>query len=235
VDAAPTAIGARYRSVLGRVASACERSGRDANDVTVVAVSKTFSGEVLQSAIEAGVTELGENRAQELKNKVGLLGDRARWHFVGPLQTNKVRVVVGAVALIHSVDRLELAEAIARRARAIGIEQKVLIEVNLSGEATKHGTEPAGAGALARAAAAIKGIVVAGWMTMPPFAEDPDASRPYFRQLATLAADLASDLPEATELSMGMSRDFEVGVEEGATLVRIGEAIFGSRRHHPGD
>ncbi|HYP24608.1 MAG TPA: YggS family pyridoxal phosphate-dependent enzyme, partial [Actinomycetota bacterium] len=155
--------------------------------------------------------------------------DRVRWHFVGPLQSNKVRNVVGVAELVHSVDRYGLGEAIARRARSRGIVQDVLVEVNTGGEATKHGVEPAGAVRLAEEVAALDGIAVRGLMTIPPRTDDPDGARPYFRDLVALRDLLAESVPGATELSMGMSADFEQAIEEGATIVRVGEAIFGPR------
>jgi PLP dependent protein len=216
--------------VRKRIAEAAQRAGRSPDEVTLVAVSKTFPVDVLDMAIAAGASDLGENRAQELKEKVAALGDAVRWHFVGPLQTNKVRVVVGAAALIHSVDRADLAEAISRRASAMEVVQNVFIEVNLSGEATKHGTQPGEAVELARLTSALDGVRVCGLMTMAPFSDDPETSRPYFGHLARLRDEVAQVVPGATGLSMGMSRDFEVGIEEGATVVRVGEAIFGARR-----
>jgi pyridoxal phosphate enzyme (YggS family) len=230
-DASADAIGERLRHVRERIATAAERSGREASDVLLVAISKTFPVGVLQTAIEAGATDLGENRAQELKEKVEVLGGSARWHFVGPLQTNKVRFVVGAASLIHSVERLELAEVISRRAGALKAVQDVLIEVNVTGEANKHGIEPSRALALARKVAELDHLNVTGLMTMAPFSEQPETSRRYFQQLADVRDEVASALPSAIDLSMGMSRDFEVGIEEGATIVRVGEAIFGSRTH----
>ncbi len=217
--------------VRERVTGAAERAGRNPADVTLVAVSKTFPIDVIQKAIECGATDLGENRAQEFREKVAALGDAARWHFVGPLQTNKVRIVVGAAQVIHSVDRLQLAKAISRRAAAMDIVQEVLLEVNVTGEAAKHGAEPARAVELAGEVHALGNLTVSGLMTMAPFSDDPEISRPYFRQLAQLRGEVAAVVPGATGLSMGMSRDFEVGIEEGATLVRVGEAIFGSRAH----
>lgn len=222
-------IAARYEETLERIAAAAERAGRSAGDVTLVAVSKTFPADVVAAAIEAGVTDLGENRAQELKEKVTAVRGDARWHFVGHLQTNKVRYVVGAAALIHSVDRYGVAEAIARRARTMGLTQDVLIEVNVSGEPTKQGVEPAAAVALAEEVEALGGLAVKGLMTMAPFADEAESSRPFFADLAALGGVLTRSLPAAAELSMGMTRDFEVAVEEGATLVRVGEAIFGPR------
>jgi pyridoxal phosphate enzyme (YggS family) len=221
----------RLNQVRERIDRAAERAGRDPSVVSLVAVSKTFSVDVVKAAIDAGTGDLGENRAQELKDKAAVLGHAARWHFVGPLQTNKVRVVMGIADLIHSVDREELAEVISRRAGSAHVTQDVLIEVNLSGEATKHGVPPSRALELLQAIGKLDNIAVKGLMTMAPFTEDPEISRPYFRQLAGLRDEAVAVVPEATDLSMGMSRDFEVAVEEGATLVRVGEAIFGSRRH----
>jgi pyridoxal phosphate enzyme (YggS family) len=222
-------IRANLERTRDRIAGAAERSGRTLEDVTLVAVAKTFSVQVVEEAVAAGCADIGENRAQELADKVAVLGDRTRWHFVGHLQTNKVRTVVGGIVLLHSVDRYKLAEAVARRARSLEIAQDVLIEVNISGEPSKHGVEPAAARDLASEVAALEGVRVRGLMTMPPLTDDPEDSRPHFRDLASLRDEVVESLPDATELSMGMTRDFEVAVEEGATLVRIGEAIFGPR------
>lgn len=219
----------RYSGVVARVAEAARRSGRSPEDVTLVAVSKTWPVDVLKDAAGAGVEVFGENRAQELREKHAVLGDRVRWHFVGPLQSNKVRHVAGVAELVHSVDRFGLAEAIGRRARSLGVVQDVLIEVNTGGEATKHGVEPAAAARLAEDVAGVEGIAVRGLMTIPPRVDDPDDARPYFRDLAALRDLVAASVPGATELSMGMSADFEQAIEEGATIVRVGEAIFGPR------
>jgi pyridoxal phosphate enzyme (YggS family) len=219
----------RLKAVRTSIEDAARRSARSPSAVTLVAVSKTWPADVALEAISAGVTDLGENRAQEFKEKVALLEGRARWHFIGPLQTNKVRQVVGACDLIHSVDRLALAEAIDRRASRLGLVQDVLIEVNVALDPSKHGIEPARAIALAEEADAMAGVRVRGLMTMPPYPDDPEESRPYYKELAALSRRLLAELPEAAELSMGMTRDFEIAVEEGATLVRIGTAIFGPR------
>lgn len=218
----------RYAAVLERVASAAARAGRSADEITLVAVGKTFGVDVVADAIAAGATDIGENRAQELRDKVAVLGSRARWHFIGPLQTNKVRNVVGHVVLIHSVERFGLAEAIGRRAHGMGAVQDVLIEVNIGGEATKHGVEPPRAVGFAGEIADLDGIRVKGLMAIPP-PRDDDA-RYYFRELAALRDRLIGQLPDARELSMGMTRDFEMAIEEGSTIVRVGEAIFGPRR-----
>ena len=217
-------------SVRSAIAAAALRSGREPGDVILVAVTKTWPADVILEAIAAGAADLGENRAQEFKEKVTLLGNRARWHFVGHLQTNKVRHVVGACELIHSVDRPGLAESIGNRATAAGAEQDVLIEVNVAGDPNKHGVEPARAVALALEVQELEGVRVRGLMTIPPYAEDPELSRPHYKDLAALSVQLVAELPGAEALSMGMSQDFEVAIEEGATIVRVGTAIFGSRR-----
>lgn len=218
----------RFAAVRDRVSAAARRSGRDGSDVTIVAVTKTWPADVAAAALIAGVTDLGENRAQELAQKRAIVDENARWHFVGHLQTNKVRRVAG-VTLIHSVDRFGLGEAIARRAMEMDIVQEVLLEVNVSGEASKHGVAPERMAALAEQLLGLDGLRVRGLMTVPPLPEQPESSRPYFAQLMTLRDQLQRTAPGAMELSMGMTRDFEVAVEEGATIVRVGEAIFGPR------
>lgn len=219
----------RWVDVRERVEKVARNAGRS-DAPTIVAVSKTFGVDVIARAVAAGVTDLGENRAQELKDKTRAVGHGAvRWHFVGHLQTNKVRLVVG-IHLIHSVDRFGLGEAIARRALRLGIVQDVLVEVNVSGEATKHGVEPERAIALAEEIAGLQGVRVRGLMTMPPRPQTAEDSRPHYARLRELRDRLVAVLPEAAELSMGMTRDFEAAVEEGATILRIGEAIFGARR-----
>ena len=216
-------------NVRRSMGEAAGRTGRSPDDVTLVAVTKTWPADIVLEAIDAGAADLGENRAQEFRERVTILGDRARWHFIGHLQTNKVRSVVGSCELIHSVDRLGLAESIARRAAAADSEQDVLIEVNVAGDPKKHGVDPARAVALALEIEKLDGVRVRGLMTMPPYPEDPEQSRPHYKELAALSAQLTAELPGAGALSMGMSRDFEVAIEEGATIVRVGTAIFGSR------
>jgi pyridoxal phosphate enzyme (YggS family) len=219
----------RYERVVERATQAARRVGRDPAEVTIVAVAKTFPADVVLNAIGQGIDVIGESRAQELREKFAVVGDRARWHFVGALQTNKVRHVVGVAELIHSVDRLGVAEAIARRAKALGSVQDVLVEVNIGRESAKHGADPAKAIALAKEIAGMDGLRVRGLMAMTPYSDDPEHSRPYFAELAELRDQVAVTVEGAHHLSMGMSQDFEVGVEEGATLVRVGEAIFGPR------
>lgn len=220
-------IAARWAEVKARVEAACERAGRAASEVTIVAVSKTHPASAVREAAAAGATDFGENYVQELVEKRPACGD-VRWHYIGRLQRNKARFVAGQVALIHAVDTLELAQELAKR--AAGTLQPVLISVNVAGEATKGGVTPDTAPTLARAIAAVPGIRLDGLMTMPPPADDPDASRPAFLALAALRARLADDLGQPLPvLSMGMSGDFEVAITCGATHVRVGTAIFGTR------
>ncbi|HEX2051071.1 MAG TPA: YggS family pyridoxal phosphate-dependent enzyme [Actinomycetota bacterium] len=219
----------RVAAVRERIARAAERAGRDPAGVRLVAVSKTFGADAVLEAARAGVTDFGENRAQELRHKAAAVGDAVTWHFVGHLQSNKVRAVVGVARVVHSVDRPGLAEALARRARSVGVVQDVLVEVNVAAEASKHGCEPPAAPALADEIASYDELALRGVMAIPPLAPDPEASRPHFRALAALRDEIAVRHPGAVDLSMGMSGDFEVAIEEGATIVRVGEAIFGPR------
>jgi hypothetical protein len=217
-------IAGRLAEVRGRIAAAAARAGRRADDVTLVAVTKTHPAMAVRAAYAAGQRDFGENYAQELVAKRAELADLddARWHFVGRLQRNKAKDVVGA-ALIHAVDGEALAEALARRVAA-GARQEVLVQVNLAGEATKAEVAPEEVPALVEAIAALPAIRCVGLMTMPPPAARPEDNRGHFRALAALAGRIG-----LRELSMGMSDDFEVAVEEGATIVRVGTAIFGPR------
>lgn len=216
-----------WRAVRARVDAACERAGRAPGEVVVVAVSKTHPVEAVREAAAAGATDFGENYAQELAAKRAAAGD-VRWHFIGRLQRNKAKLVAGQVALIHAVDTVELAQELAKRAS--GAVQPVLLSVNVAGETTKGGAELAGTAALARGIAAVGGVRLDGLMTMPPPSDDPEASRPVFSALRELRDRLQQDLGAPLPvLSMGMSGDFEVAIACGATHVRIGTAIFGSR------
>ncbi len=220
------------RCVRERIAAAALRAGRPAAAVRLMAVTKTVDDARIGEAIRAGVEIIGENYVQEAKRKIETLGKSCQWHFIGRLQTNKAKYAVQLFDMIHSVDRWELAAEINRRARLAGRVMPVLVEVNLAGEATKSGVPPADAAALVRSAAALENLAVRGLMTMPPFGADPEEARPYFRTLRELRDRLAAEaIPRAElrELSMGMSGDYAVAVEEGATIVRVGRAIFGER------
>jgi len=207
--------------VRERIAAACARAGRAPDSVKLIAVSKTQPLEKLRVALDAGQRAFGENYAQELREKAEALGGGVEWHFIGALQTNKVRLVVGRAALIHTCDRLSLAQELARRARNAGLVQRALIEVNAGREPQKAGALPEDVPALLEQIAALGSLQCEGLMCIPPAAGDP---RSHFRALRELAARLR--LPE---LSMGMSADYETAIEEGATLVRVGTAIFGER------
>lgn len=220
-------IAARWQSVRAEVDRIARAAGRAAEDVTVVAVSKLQPAAAITEAVAAGVRDVAENYAQELVAKTEeLKALDVRWHFIGKLQRNKARMVVGRAALIHAVDSLELAQEIDKRARAAEVVQEILVAVNTGGEAQKTGVAPGETASLLDAIGALAGVKVRGLMTMPPWPENPEDSRPYFRALRELRDSLGRDLPD---LSMGTSGDYAVAIEEGATLVRIGTAIFGER------
>lgn len=229
-----TGVAERLDEVRARIAEAALGSGRDPSTVRLVVVTKEVPPERIREAIEAGATDLGENRAQELAAKMEALGGASplhRWHFIGTLQRNKVRLVGGRVALIHSVDSAELGRTIAERAAADGAVQDLLVEINVSGEPSKHGVAPSEAWGLVASLAGLPGIRLKGLMTIAP--PGPGiAARAAFAGLRELRDQLRGELGGGTldELSMGMTSDFEVAIEEGATIVRVGTAIFGPRR-----
>jgi len=223
----------RLRSVQDRIARAAEGVERDPSTIELVAVSKTKTTAEVREAVEAGARAFGENYVQELLRKREEIGDTVDWHYIGHLQTNKAKYLVPFCALIHSVDSAKLATEIDRRAREHNRRQPILIEVRLSGEDTKFGIDAGEVVSLAQAVRELPGVDLRGLMVMPPFAEDPEASRPYFVRLRGLQDALceAGIPPEnCSQLSMGMTGDFEVAVEEGATIVRVGTAIFGPRQ-----
>lgn len=219
-------VAARLETVRRRIAAAAEGAGRSASSVTLVAVSKGFDIELVRAARRAGQADFGESRAQELRRKAREGGLGIRWHFVGRLQRNKVKDVVGRASLVHSVDRLEVAEAIAERARHEGRLQRVLVQVNPRSDPAKAGCDPDDAVALVAKVRALPWIACEGLMAMPPMGADP---RPTFAELRALRDRVRSRFPEVQHLSMGMSEDFEIAIEEGATIVRVGEAVFGPR------
>ncbi|HUH07467.1 MAG TPA: YggS family pyridoxal phosphate-dependent enzyme [Egibacteraceae bacterium] len=209
-----------------RIAAAAERAGRSPHAVTLVAVTKGFDVDAVLAARALGQADFGESKAQELRRKAREAGAGVRWHFVGRLQRNKVKDVVGTASLIHSVDRLELANAIAERARKSGRVQRVLVQVNAGDDPAKGGCAVDEALALVARVRALDGTACEGLMGIPPLDADP---RPVFATLRELRDDVRARFPEVQHLSMGMSSDFEVAVEEGATIVRLGEALFGPR------
>ncbi len=218
----------RLDDVRQQLHAAARRAGRDPSTVTLIGVTKTVQPPLIQEAVDCGLTDVGESRVQEAEEKRQLLGDGiagVRWHLIGHLQRNKARRAVEFFDVIHSVDSMELVGDLERHAAAAGKLLPVLIQVNVSGEASKSGCGIDQAGVLAEAVRASTHLQLTGLMTIPPFVDDPQASRPYFRSLRTLRDALGSDL----KLSMGMSHDFEVAIEEGADFVRIGTAIFGER------
>jgi pyridoxal phosphate enzyme (YggS family) len=224
-------IAQNLKKVRAAIVAAAQRAGRDPGGVRLVAVSKTVDLERLRAAIDAGHDLFGENYLQEARDKIAALGRQVSWHLVGHLQSNKARGAVELFDLIHAVDRIKLARALDAAAARLGKVQDVLIQVNQGGEATKSGVGPSAAPALLQEVARLPHLRVLGLMTMPPWFPDPEAARPFFRALRELRDRLRglTGLP-LTELSMGMSGDFAVAVEEGSTLVRVGTAIFGQRR-----
>jgi len=220
------------KMVTDRIASAAKRSGRDLLSVKLVVVTKTVDVDRIREAVDAGALILGENRVQEAKEKIEKLGPIASWHLIGHLQTNKAKYAVKLFYLIHSVDSLELAKEIDKQAAKFGKVQDVLIEVSIAGEASKAGVSSENAVALVKGAAKLENISIKGLMTMPPYSASPEDSRPYFKKLRELSESISREnIPGVSmnELSMGMSGDFEVAIEEGATIVRVGTAIFGER------
>jgi pyridoxal phosphate enzyme (YggS family) len=213
-----------------RIAAACARSGRDVNDVMLLAVSKTHPPETIRAAVECGQLHFGENKIQEAKAKIPLCPGKARWQFIGHLQSNKVRDAVELFELIQGVDSLNIAREISKRAAQAGKTMPILLEVNVAGEGSKFGYQPEPLLAELNELNALPKIEIHGLMAIPPYTPVPEKARPYFQKLRELKLQceqiLGAPLPH---LSMGMSGDFEVAIEEGATLVRIGTALFGER------
>ena len=216
--------------VMERIEKAALRTGRDPREIQLVAVSKTVEPARIQEAIEAGASILGENYVQEAQKKIETMGRPVAWHFIGHLQSNKAKVAVQLFDMIHSVDSVHLAEELNRRATQADRRLRVLIEVNLSREATKFGTDEEKLFTLARKAKDLDRLSLEGIMTMPPYFDSPEESRPYFVELRKWKERMEREGIPVKELSMGMSNDFEVAIEEGATYVRVGTAIFGPRQ-----
>ena len=213
-----------------KIEESCDRSGRKSDEVKLIAVSKYFGVDAIIEAKNCGLTDFGENRAQELTLKYERLSDSVIWHFIGTLQKNKVKYAVKAADLIHSVDSLELVEEINHRAENLGKQQKILLEVKTSEEETKSGLETENEIlSLVKRCSELRHIKLKGLMTMAPLAEDTNIIRKSFRDLRNLKDKINNKGYHLTELSMGMTSDFEIAIEEGATMIRIGSAIFGDR------
>ena len=218
---------AQVRELMG---DAARKSGRTAEQIELVAVSKTHAAEKVQEAIEAGQLLFGESRVQEARAKIPLLPSRLRWHFIGHLQKNKIRHALSLFELFHGIDSLVLAQEMERIAEEEGVRPRVLLEVNVAGEASKHGFSPEALRRDLEAALSLGRLTIEGLMTLPPFAPEAEASRQYFIALRKLRDQLEAEFDvRLPQLSMGMSGDFPIAIEEGATLVRVGTAIFGER------
>lgn len=219
-------------TVQKNIALACERAGRDVSEVTLIAVSKTKPIEMLLEAYEAGMREFGENKPQEMRDKSNAILEPIRWHMIGSLQKNKIKYVAGTACLIHSVDSIELAEAIDKEAKKREIVCDILLEVNIAAEESKHGFSPEELPDSVYQIAKLKNIHLCGLMTVAPYTENAEENRCYFRKMKELLIDIKNkniDNISMDVLSMGMSSDYEVAVEEGATMVRVGTGIFGER------
>ena len=220
--------------VQKNINEACERAGRNTDEVTLIAVSKTKPVEMLQEIYDCGIREFGENKVQEMCNKMETMPSDIRWNMIGHLQTNKVKYIVGKTSLIHSVDSIRLAETIDREAEKKGIVANVLLEVNMAREETKFGLMPEEVPDFVRQIAGFQHIKVQGLMTIAPFVSDPEENRKYFANLRKLSVDIGKEKVDNVNmsiLSMGMTNDFEIAIEEGATMIRVGTAIFGERNY----
>ncbi len=226
-------IAAGVETIKSKIARAAEKSGRKLEDITIVAVSKLREPEEIEEAIRAGISDIGENKVQELELKYDRISSPIRWHFIGHLQRNKVKYIIDKVALIHSIDSLRLAREIDKRAKETGTFAEVLVQVNAAGEDSKFGVSTEEAGGLIEAILhKCSNVKIRGLMQIAPYSEDPEDARPYFRELKQLYDELSHiSHPNLNfdYLSMGMSGDFETAIEEGANMVRIGSAIFGER------
>lgn len=221
--------------VQENIKAACKRAGRDEKEVTLIAVSKTKPVEMIREAIEYGIIDFGENKVQEMCNKMEVIPEKLNWHLIGHLQTNKVKYVVDKAYLIHSVDSIKLASTINELTQKKGVVCNILVEVNVAGEESKFGIKPSECESFIREISRYKNIKVRGLMTIAPFVENPEDNRVHFASLKKLLVDINRkniDNVSMDVLSMGMTNDYEVAVEEGATLVRVGTGIFGERNYN---
>ena len=227
-------IAENIRSVEARIQSACERAGRSRDEVTLICVTKTMPVEDLRQAYDAGERSFGENRVQEINDKFPQLPEDIQWHMIGHLQTNKVKYLMDKVVMIHSVDSVRLAKAISKEAVKAARVMDILIEINAAGEESKFGLDYDKVLSMIKEIAPLPGIRICGLMTVAPYTDDPETNRVFFRNLRELAVDIdrqSIDNVSMTVLSMGMTGDFEVAIEEGATHIRVGTAIFGKRNY----
>lgn len=226
----PVSLEERIQDVNERLEAACRRSNRAREDVNVIAVTKYVSANTMASVLDRGLEHVGENRWQDAEDKWSQLGERGTWHFIGHLQTNKVKDVIGKFEFIHSLDRLSLAKELDKKAAALDIEVKVFLQVNVSGEESKYGLQPEAVAPFLHDIRDLSRIQVVGLMTMAPHEENPELTRPVFRGLRQLRDEMngrALTRNPIIHLSMGMSNDFEVAVEEGATWLRLGTVLVG--------
>ena len=224
-----------FQSVEARIQAACDRAGRSRKEVTLIAVSKTKPVEMLQTIYDAGSRDFGENKVQEMCDKIEQLPTDIRWHMIGHLQTNKVKYIVRRVSLIHSVDSLHLAQEIEKQAAKLDVIVPILIEVNIAEEESKFGIHKEETISLVREVATLPHIRIQGLMTIAPYVENPEDNRAYFRGIKQLSVDIARENIDNVSmdcLSMGMTGDYEVAIEEGATMVRVGTGIFGERNYN---
>lgn len=223
------------KKVEENIEAACKKAGRNRNEVTLIAVSKTKSVDMLQNVYDQGIREFGENKVQEMCDKIEVLPKDIHWHMIGHLQTNKVKYIVGKTALIHSVDSLHLAKEIEKQAGKQNVIVPILVEVNIAEEESKFGIHKEEAIALVRQIAELPHLKIQGLMTIAPFVENPEDNRMYFRQIHQLSVDIKEqniDNVCMDILSMGMTGDYMVAIEEGATMVRVGTGIFGQRNYN---
>ena len=223
------------QKVEKNIEAACKRAGRERSEVTLIAVGKTKPAEMLQEVYNTGIRDFGENKVQEMIDKYAVLPEDIHWHMIGHLQRNKVKYLMGKAVLIHSVDSLRLAEEISAQSVKHEVMTDILIEVNIAGEESKFGTSKEEALALVEAAAKLPNIHICGLMTIAPYVDDPEDNRKYFRGIRELSVDIKEkniDNVDMCILSMGMSGDYEVAIEEGATMVRVGSGIFGARNYN---
>lgn len=222
------------KKVEENIEAACKRAGRSRDEVTLIAVSKTKPIEMLQEVYDAGTRHFGENKVQELCDKIEQMPSDIQWHMIGHLQRNKVKYIVGKVALIHSVDTYRLAEEINIQAKKRNITVPILVEVNIAGEESKFGTSAEDAILLVEDISKLENVQIKGLMTIAPYVTDPEENRLYFRKIKQLSVDITHkniDNVSMEILSMGMTGDYEVAIEEGATMVRVGTGIFGERNY----